>query len=301
MSTNNGTPHNTKEQQFLSDFSHCTFYFFSEANENRLKGIYQEKEFVAFCLAEKEHCVDIYVSIPDKYKCVHYKKGAITSSVISRKAHLTYHGTQKRKKISGEIHIVTDQMNPLKGKSKYTEAPLASSSNIQIHPLPVCRIEISSNPGELEQPSKAVNYFYANTTGCFFNTIEVHLARKGYMRDLASVSQNIPAAWASVFMHTSMHTYFLGKLERRPGHFPQALCLQTRRFELIVLATHEYKNTSYTENGVKYFYTKDYFRDLGSRNVIEHADGWFIDQLPDGTKRPDSKRLSDLLTPSRPA
>lgn len=301
MSINNGIPHNTKTQHFLSELSRCAFYFFSDADENRLKGIYQEKEFVALCLTEKKHCVDIYVSIPDEYECIHYKKGAITSSVKSRKAHLTYHGTPKRKKISGEIHIVTDQMNPLKGKSPYTEAPLASSSNIEIHPLPVCRIEISSNPGELEQPSKAVNYFYANTPGCFFNTIEVHLARKGYMNDLASVSQNIPAAWASVFVHTSMHAYFLGKLERRSGHYPQALCLQARRFELIVLATHEYKNPSYTENRVKYFYTKDYFRELGSRNVIEHADGWFIDQLPDGTKKPEWKRLSDLLTLSRPA
>lgn len=300
MNINNGTLHDTTGQQFLSEVSRCTYYFPSDLCENRLKGVYEQSDFVAFCLAEKKHSVDIYTTIPDEYECIHYKKGIITSSVKSRNSHLTYHGTPKRKKISGEIHIVTDKMNPLKGNSPYTEAPLACSSNIQIHPLPICRIELSSNPGNLKQDSKASNYFHVNTPRCFFNTIEVHLARKGYMYDIASVSNGIPTAWASVFLHTSLHAYFLGRLERRPGFCPQALCLQTQSFELIVLATQEYKNPKYTHNSLKYFYTKDYFRDLGSRNVIDHVDGWFIDQVADGIKKVGSKQLSDLLKINRP-
>lgn len=292
---NNGIRHDSTGQQFLSEISRCAYYFFSDSHENRLKGIFESREFVAFCLKESESSVDAYVTIPDGYECIHYKKGAITSSVKSRNAHLTYHGTPKRRKITGEIHVIIDQANPLKGQSTYTEAPLACSSNVQIHPLPICRIELSSNPGEINQSSKTANFFSAKTQECFFSTIEVHLARKGYLYDVASASHTIPAAWASVFIHTSLHAYFLGRLERRPGNFPQALCLQTDRFELIVLATREYKNPSYTQNTVKYFHTKDYFRELGGRYIIEHANGWFIDQIPSSRQKHGRKLLSDFL------
>ncbi len=295
MNINNGILHDPTGQQRLSELSRCTYYFSSDSCENRLKGIFGIKEFVAFCLTESESSVDVSISIPDGYECIHYKKGNITSSVKSTDAHLTYHGSPKRKKVTGEIHVVTNQRNPLKGKAPYVEAPLASSSNILIHPLPICRIELSENPGELNQQSKALNYFQVNTPLCYFNTLEVHLARKGYLHDVASASQAIPAIWASVFIHISLHAYFLGKLERRPGNFPQALCLQTKRFELIVLATREYKNPSYEKNTVRYFYTKDYFHDLGSRSVSEHANGWFIDQESGGKQKPDSKLLSDFL------
>lgn len=295
MDINNGTQHDSRGQNILSELSRCTYYFGSNSGEIRLKGIFGIKEFVAFCLTESKSSVDVYITIPDGYECIHYKKGHITSSVKSTNAHLTYHGSPKRKKITGEIHVVTDQRNPLKGKSPYVEAPLASSSNIQIHPLPICRIELSANPGELNQQSKALNYFQANTPDCYFNTLEVHLARKGYLYDVASASPVIPAIWASFFIHISLHAYFLGKLERRPGNFPQALCLQTERFELIVLATREYKNPSYEKNTVRYFYTKDYFHDLGTRSVSEHASGWFIDQVSGGKQKPGSKLLSDFL------
>lgn len=295
MIINNGIQHDSKGQRFLSEISRCTYYFDSDSHKSRLKGLFEFREFIAFCLKESGSSVDVYVTIPDGYECIHYKKGTITSTVKSQDAHLTYHGTPKRKKITGEIHVITGKENPLKGKSPYTEAPLAGTSNIQIHPLPICRIELSENPGELKQSSKTSNFFHTKTQGCFFNTIEVHLARKGYLYDVASVSRTIPAAWASVFIHTSLHAYFLGRLERRPGNFPQALCLQTERFELIVLATREYKNPNYTQNTVKYFHTKDYFRELGGRNIIEHANGWFIDQVPGGRQKPGSKLLSDLL------
>ncbi|NCB59115.1 MAG: hypothetical protein EOM46_16855 [Gammaproteobacteria bacterium] len=295
MDINNGRLHDSTGQHFLSELSNCSYYFDSDSNENRLKGIFGAKEFVAFCLSESKNSVNVYATIPDGYECIHYKKGCITSSVKSIDAHLTYHGSPKRKKITGEIHVVTNLNNPLKGQSSLVEAPLAGSSNILIHPLPICRIELSANPGELNQQSKTSNYFHVNTPACYFNTLEVHLARKGYLYNVASASQTIPGIWASVFINVSLHAYFLGKLERRPGNYPQALCLQTKQFELIVLATREYKNPSYEKNTVRYFFTKDYFRDLGVRSVIGDANGWFIDQVSGGKQKPGSKLLSDFL------
>lgn len=92
-----------------------------------------------------------------------------------------------------------------------------------------------------------------------------------------------------------MHAYFLGKIERRPGLYPQVICLQTDSFELIILATHEYKNASYDSNKLKYFHTKDYFRDLCGRRVMEQKDGFFIDQLANGKRAVGGKHMSDFL------
>lgn len=292
---NNGLLHNAAKQQYMSEMSRCTYYFDTGEYENRLKANYNKKEFAAFCIQESDNLVDVYITIPDGYNCVHYKKGVITSSIKSKESHLTYHGHPKRKKLTGEIHIVSSVGNPLKGMSSYTDAPLAASSNIQVHPLPICRIELSEVPGRIYQHPDIRNYFEAKIPDCYFNTLEVHVAKRGYMYNLASANLAIPAAWASLFVHMSMHAYFLGKLERRPGRFPQALCVQTKRYELIVLATHEYKNQRYEKNTIKYFHTKDYFRDLGRRNVIKHQNGWFIDQLSDLKKKPGSIRLSELL------
>lgn len=295
MEINNGEPHNPLGQEFISELSGCTYYYKSDEYENKIKGLFEGNEVAAFCLKESREGTDVYIAIPDGYHCVHYNKGKITSDILSVDAHLTYHGKSKRKKMSGEIHVVSGNNNPLKGKSPYTEAPIASSSNIEIHPLPLCRIELSENPGELSRKGNIENFFCFNTPGCFFNTLEIHLAKKGYLAGIASASQKIPEAWASVFVQVSMHTFFLGKMERKPGWYPQALSLQTKNFELIVMATREYKNTIYEKNTVKYFHTKNYFKELGSRSVIIGENCWFIDVFNSGKKNNRKVKLSDFL------
>jgi hypothetical protein len=62
---------------------------------------------LAFCLKELAAGIEIFITIPDGYECIHFKNGAVTSSITSNRAHLTYHGHTKRKKISGEIILAT--------------------------------------------------------------------------------------------------------------------------------------------------------------------------------------------------
>lgn len=292
---NNGTPHDFSHQEYICDLSPCTFHFDNRrSNKNILKAMHENEDVLAFAIQEQPSSVDVFISFPDDYDCVHYKKGKITSVHVSKKSHLTYHGQPKRKKLSGEIHVKSDGDNPLKGEAAKTEAPIASSSNIEIHPLPICRIELCENPGRIAATLDIENYFQIKSNVVFFNTIEVHLARRGYMNNLASVARVIPDIYSSLFINMSTHAFFLGKIERRPGRYPQALVVQTGKYELIVLATNEFKNPTYKSNTIRYFYTKDYFRDLGARNVISLAQGWFIDQSYGTSLKPGTVRLSDI-------
>lgn len=292
---NNGTKHDILGQEFLSDLSNCTYYFPCSSLENRVKALHCGEAIVAFCLKELDSGVDVYITIPDKYQCIHYKNGTVTSTITSDNAHLTYHGSPKRKKVTGEIHISSSPGNPLKDRSGYTAAPTASSSNIELHPLPICRIELSESPGRIHPHSQVENFFETRLPNAFFNTIEVHLAKKGYANKIASASTCISPHWASIFIHTSMHAFFLQRIERRPGLYPMVLCLQTAQFEVIIMATHEFKNSAYDSNAIKYFYTKDYFRELGSRRVIERDGGFFTDQSLGNDNPEKGKYLSEYL------
>lgn len=293
---NNGTAHDYSSQEYACDLTGCTFYFDNHMSKtNKIRATYGGKDILLFSITEGTDSVEIIVAIPDDFGCIHYKNGACTKICISKNGHLTYHGKSKRKKITGEIHIKNDGVNIFKGESDKTAAPVASSSNIESHPLPMCRIELSGNIGAVVPTDDIRNYFELQSGSCFFNTIEVHLSRRGYMYNIASVAKNIPDVLASLFIHASMHAFYLDRIERRPGLFPQAIALQTEKFELIILATQEYKNPSYNDNSIRYFYTKDYFRDLVSRNIIEHKDGWFVDQSSKLPLKDGAYKLSTRL------
>lgn len=294
MSVNNGTKHVYVGQQYISDFTGCTFYYPSNDFENDLRGLYNNKEFVLFNVVEDHDEIDVVISFPNEYDCIHYWKGKETVVTKSKNAHLTYHGHGKRKKATGEIHIISEGSNPLKGKSPYTESFVSSSSDITNHPLPICRMELTETPGSVKPNKEIGNYFNTDISTCFFNTIEVHLAKKGYLKSLAApVPSDDP--WRSMFIYNSMHTFYLKKIQRRPGWFPQALALQTKSFELIILATREYKNMSYEKNAIRYFQTRDYFRELSKRMVLDHGVGFFIEQSPSKPSSSKGKLMSDYL------
>ncbi len=293
---NNGIPHNYSLQEYICELSGCTYYFDNHSsNTNMIRASHKGENILLFSIEERHDSVEIYITIPDNFHCNHYKNGTLTRKSLSEKAHLTYHGKPKRKKISGEIHIKNNGLNIFNGEADKTEAPIASSSNIYIHPLPICRIELSNIISSVTPKKSIFNYFELQSENCFFNTIEVHLARRGYVNNIASVTRNILDIFSSLFIHTSMHAFCLDKLERRPGHFPQVLALQTEKFELIILATREYKNLSYDCSTLQYFYTKDYFKDLCSRNIIQQNNGWFVDQSSKEPLKDGMRKLSALL------
>ena len=290
---NNGIPHDYSMQEYGCDLTRCTFYFDNHAsNTNKIRAVLDGKTILLFAIKENTSSVNAYITIPDNINCIHYKDATQTVTFQTSNAHLTYHGRPKGKKITGEIHIKNDGSDPLIGKADKMEAPVASSSNIEIHPLPICRIELSESVGSVTPPDEIINYFQLKTEACFFNTIEVHLSRRGYMHNLASVARIIPDEYSSLFIHTSMQVFYLDRLEGRPGNYPQALVLQTKDFELIVLATHEDKNPRYKTSSLRYFRTKDYFGDLSTRNILHRAGGFFVDQRKNMAEKEGARRLS---------
>lgn len=279
---NNGIKHKLTNENFRSDLSECTYYFDNQSNQNSLRAILSGDNKIIFNIKEIKNKLDIYIKIPNNTICNHHKNGKLINSIVSSNAHLSYHGSPKRKKISGEIHIKNNEnTNPLAGQSDKTEAPIASSSDIKIHPLPICRIEFCDVVPTINTKTFINNYFSLKSGAVYFNTIEVHLARRGYLYDLANANRysNRPDIYPSLFVHTNLHIFITGQIRRRPGLFPQALALQTGNFELIVLATHEYQNSKYSKNSLHYFHTKDFFQEITSRFVIPGQGGWFISSL----------------------
>jgi len=197
--------------------------------------------------------------------------------------------------MSGEIHLVNNGLKRFSRVSNMVSAPLAFCNDIAKYPLPICRVELSLRAGNLQSRNDIPNFFELHPGDVFFNTVEVHLARSGFLHSVASCSPAISNVLGSIFINTSMQLFYLDRMDRRPGLFPQALALQTKNYELVILATHEYKNSEYQENAFRYFHTEDYFRKLVSRNCLPHAGGWFVDMKPNEAQKPGFISLSSLI------
>ncbi len=273
---NNVIRHSYFGQEYISELSGCSFYFPTEDSQNKIMGVFKGKVFCIFSLKEIEGGVEVYISFPDNYKCHHYMKGKLVHEFKSDNAHLTYHGSPKRKKMSGEIHIKNNGENPLKGRANLLEAPRVSTSNIELHPLPICRIELTGEPGIVDSKKEVNNFFNIDLPNLFFNTIEVNLSKRGYLESIAGVTNIENSPYKSLFVYTSLHTYFTGNIELKPGYYPQALALQTAKYELILIVGRELKNPNYKQNTLISFHTKDYFKELGQRKLVENEKGYFI-------------------------
>jgi len=252
-----------------------------------------------FKLAEKNGAVDAIITIPDDFSPTHYYRGQGTPDQPSKTAHLTYHGRPRGKKMSGEIHLVNNGLNRFSGASNKVAAPLSCCSDIGKYPLPICRIELCQHTGTVQPRNDIPNYFEIYPGGAFFNTIEVHLAQSGFLRSIASCAPSIikvkDGLLGSIFIHSSMQLFYLNSLDRRPGLIPQALALQTQNYELVILATHEHRNPEYQVNALRYFHTKDYFRNLVSRNYFPHNGGWFVDMSSNEVQKPGAMNMSRLF------
>lgn len=293
---NNATPHDFLMQHSLSFFSGCSFYFAgSDKSKNLVRATLRGSDVILFNLSEKSGVVDVFISIPDNFQPTHYYEGNPTSESLTKDSHLTYHGNSKKKKISGEIHLKPNGVHQLTGASNKLAAPLASSKDIEKYPLPICRIELNLQAGSRQPKVDIPNFFELHPGEVFFNTVEVHLARVGFLHSLASCSPSILPVLGSVFTHTSMQTYYQKKMDRRPGLYPQAIALQTKNYELVILALREYRNTDNQANTLRYFHTKNYFKELTSRSYMAHGGGWFVDQKPNEPEKAGFSRLSTLL------
>lgn len=294
--TNNATAHDYTKQQYACDLTRCSFYFDGRSKlNNSARATLSGSDVLLFKLEELNGAVDIFVSIPDDFLPTHYFQGNATTDQRTKAAHLTYHGRSKKKKMSGEIHLVNNGQNKFSGASNFVSAPLAISNDIAKYPLPICRLELNLSAGSVHPKKNIANFFELHPGDVFFNTVEVHLARTGFLHSVASCSPKVSPLLGSIFINSSMHLFYLNRMERRPGLFPQVLALQTKNYELVIFAAHEYKNLQYQENTVRYFHTEDYFQNLVSRNVQAHEGGWFVDQQSNLPHKLGFTTLSSLI------
>ena len=282
MNMNNGKIFDYKSAKGLTELSKCTYFYPSSEKTNYLKATYKQENILAFKFTEENDKVDLIIQIPAEFECYHYFKGKVTQKIISTPiTHLTYHGSAKKKKQSGEIHLIVDNVNTLKGKSNVLEAPLAFSDDIYKFPLPICRFELSSKIGSIEMNELVKNYFEILGQECFFNTIDVYLAKAGFLKNSLNGLFSIPEIAFSIFAHTNLEGFKTSKIIRRRGRYPQVLVLQIKNYELIIINIEEAQNKFYAYNRLYYFHSRNYIKTLFSRNAKKVGDGYFID-LEDG-------------------
>ena len=292
---NNAIKHNFSRQEYIGELTGCSAYFPSSGKSNSARAMLNGCNVLLFKLSEAEGAVDAIITIPDDFSSIHYFRNQATTDGITKDAHLTYHGRPKRKKMTGEIHVVSDGQNRFSGQSNRVAAPLSISSDIKTYPLPICRIELNLQAGKVQPRNSIANFFELHPGNVFFNTIEVYLARSGFLHAIASCAPAVRNVLGSIFVLTDMQSHYAGILSSRPGLYPQALALQTKNYELVILATHEYKNTSYEKNALRYFHTEDYFKNLVSRSCSETEQGWFVDQKSHASPKPGFTSLKTYL------
>lgn len=282
----NATKHNFSRQEYIGELTGCSAYFPSSGKSNSARAMLHGCDVLLFKLSEAEGTVDAIITIPDDFSSIHYFRNQATTDGITKDAHLTYHGLPKRKKMTGEIHLVNDGQNRFSGQSNRVAAPLSVSSDIKTHPLPICRIELNLQARKVQPKNSISNFFELHPGNVFFNTIEIYLARSGFLHAIASCAPSVRNVLGSIFVFTDMQSFYADTLCRRAGLYPQALALQTKNYELVILATHEYKNPFYEENTLRYFHTEDYFKNLVSRSCAATEQGWFVGQKSHAAPKP---------------
>lgn len=297
MKLSNGEIFNYSKCELMTEFSKCTFLFRNNEPVNYLRCSLKDENILGFVMTELNDKTDLIIKIPDQFNCYHYYKGRVTNQIVSSPdSHLTYHGTTKGKKETGEIHLDVDGSNPLKGRSNVLAAPLASSDNLSKFPLPICRFELTECINAISLNRNIDNYFETFEERCFFNTLDVYLAKKGFTENFLRGTLRIPEIVLSLFAYTNLEGFKTGKLIRRTGHYPQVIVLQSKEHEVIIINIHEYRNTTYLKNSLYYFHSVNYIEKLFNRYAKEAGPGYFVDLFDNyAQKGPGFFNIQDII------
>lgn len=263
----------------ISELKNLTYFFYSSEDNSKLKATKNGNTVLAFSLSEIKGKMNLYISLPKNILCEHYKDGIKTSEILSSDdTHLSYHGNSNKRKQKGEIHINHQKQRVHKERENLLEAPLCTSNDISFYPLPICRIELNESINELKDKN-ITNFFELELNGVFFNTIDIFLAKKGFMKNILSEPDYFPANLPSYFAYTSLEGIYKGNiLIRRRGRYPQILVLQSKNFEVILVCMQEAQNQVYGTSTLKYAQSINYLEEHFQRNIIETNEGFFISQ-----------------------
>jgi len=283
---NNAIKFDFQRYEYQMVFSPYTYFYRSVGNENAVRATFDNVDVLALKIIEKKSNIDLFISFPEDFVCTHFFKNHPSLSVTSSSGtHLTYHGSNKNKKHSGEIHLKQNGQRLLGGRQNLLEAPLASSSDLREFPLPICRFELTDLINEIKTKSKIHNYFELNNNNNFFlNTVDIYLAKMGFIKKCLVNNKTQNEVLLSIFVNSSLRTFSVGELGwegeimSRAAHFGQLLVLPCINNEIIIFNVLEQQNRRYMTNSLHYFHTKNYFESLTNRNIVVNKEGKiFID------------------------
>jgi hypothetical protein len=279
---NNAIQFDYQRYKYQMIFSPHT-YFFKKPSEksNSLRATFNNETVLKFEIVESNSKTDLVILFPEGFECTHFSKNKPSQSIISSPdTHLTYHGSSKKNKNSGEIHLKHNNQRILKDRQNLLEAPLATSSTLKSFPLPICRFELTRNIEPIKINNIVNNYFELNNNqGFFLNTIDIYIASSGFMKHCLIKGGTQNELLLSLLVNSSVRTFSIGELGwegapvSRAAHFIQLLVLPCKRNELIILNTLEQQNKVYKKNSLHYFHTKDYFETFTNRNVLINKEG----------------------------
>lgn len=270
-------------------------YFFKKPSEksNSLRATFNNETVLSFKIDENNSKTDLFISLPIDFECTHFFKNKPSEPIISSPGtHLTYHGSSKNNKHSGEIHLKYNNQRILRDRQNLLEAPLATSSNLKSFPLPICRFELTKNIKPIKTNNIVNNYFELNDNmGFFLNTIDIYIAGSGFMKHCLIKDGTQNEILLSLFVNSSLRTFSVGELGwegeimSRAAHFIQLLVLPCKQNELIIFNTLEQQNKVYKKNSLHYFHTKNYFQTLTNRNVLTNKEGKVFLDLKTGNPK----------------
>lgn len=263
----------------MSDFNNLTYFFYSIEENSKLKATKNGNTVLAFSLSEIKGKMNLYISLPKNIMCEHYKDGIKTCEILSSDGtHLSYHGNSNKRKQKGEIHINHHEQRVHKERENLLEAPLCTSNDISFYPLPICRIELNNTINALKDKN-ITNFFELELNGIFLNTIDVFLAKKGFMKNILSEPDYFPENLPSYFAYTSLEGIYKGNIiTGRRGRYPQILVLQSKNFEVILICMQEAQNQLYATSTLKYAQSINYLEELFQRNIVELKEGFLISE-----------------------
>lgn len=284
---NNAKRFDYQRYKYQMVFSPYTYFYKSVGNENSLRATFDNVDVLALKIIENKAAnTDLFISFPENFVCTHFFRNSPSLSVTSSSGtHLTYHGSNKNKKHSAEIHLKQNSQRILSGRQNLLESPLASSSDLRKFPLPICRFELTEKIKEIKPKNKIHNYFELNNNnGFFLNTIDIYLAKLGFIRKCLVKNETQNEVLLSLFVNSSLRTFSVGELGwegeimSRAAHFGQLLVLPCINNEVIIFNVLEQRNWSYKTNSLHYFHTENYFETLTNRSIYENKEGkTFID------------------------
>ena len=291
---NNAIRFDYQRYEYQMIFSPYTYFFKKPSGKsNSLRVTFNNKTVLSFKIDENNSKTDLFISLPKDFECTHFLKNKPSKLIISSPGtHLTYHGSSKNNKHSGEIHLKHNNQRILKDRQNLLEAPLATSSNLKLFPLPICRFELTRNIEPIKTKSRINNYFELNNNrGFFLNTIDIYIASSGFMKHCLIKDGTQNEILLSLFANSNLRTFSVGELGwegeimSQAAHFIQLLVLPCKQNELIIFNTLEQQNKIYKKNSLHYFHTKDYFQTLTNRNVLTNKEGKVFLDLKTGNPK----------------